>query len=114
MFEALYRAVNARDIDGVLAHLAPEVDWPNGMDGGREIGVDAVRAYWVRQFGLTGSRVDPIAITPQEDGTVAVRVHQLACTPDGEVRSDTELLHVYTLSDGLITRMDIDPAANPG
>ena len=45
-----YAAFNARDIDGALALMHPDVDWPNGMEGGREHGHDAVRAYWERQF----------------------------------------------------------------
>jgi hypothetical protein len=30
-----YRAFNARDIDAALAVMHPEVDWPNGLEGGR-------------------------------------------------------------------------------
>jgi hypothetical protein len=30
-----YAAFNGRDIDAVLAVMHPEVDWPNGMEGGR-------------------------------------------------------------------------------
>jgi hypothetical protein len=39
-------AFNARDIYGALALMHPDVDWPNGMVGGRECGHVAVRAYW--------------------------------------------------------------------
>jgi ketosteroid isomerase-like protein len=35
LLKAAYRAFNARDIEGVLALMAPNVDWPNGMEGGR-------------------------------------------------------------------------------
>jgi len=45
-----YEAFNDRDIDGALALMHPDVDWPNGMEGGRERGRLAVRAYWMRQF----------------------------------------------------------------
>jgi len=30
----MYASFNARDIDGVLAQLADDVTWANGMDGG--------------------------------------------------------------------------------
>jgi ketosteroid isomerase-like protein len=30
-----YEALNARDIDGALALMHPDVDWPNGWEGGR-------------------------------------------------------------------------------
>ncbi len=50
MFERLYERFNARDIDGVLAHLASDVDWPNGWEGGYVKGHDEVRDYWTRQW----------------------------------------------------------------
>jgi ketosteroid isomerase-like protein len=107
MFAELYASFNARDIDAVLAHLAPDVDWPNGMEGGREHGHAAVRAYWERQFGLIDSRVEPVDITEREDGTVAVDVHQVVRSPAGELLSDSRVVHTYTLRDGLVARMDI-------
>ena len=30
-----YDAFNRRDIDGALSLMQPDVDWPNGMEGGR-------------------------------------------------------------------------------
>src|SRR4051812_50074344 len=53
-FTALYEAFNARDVDAVLAHLAPDVDWPDAWHGGRVIGIDAVRAYWRAPGGGVG------------------------------------------------------------
>jgi len=44
-----YREFNARQIDAVLARMDPNVDWPNGMEGGRVHGHQEVRAYWIRQ-----------------------------------------------------------------
>jgi hypothetical protein len=37
----IYAAFNRRDIDAVLTALHPEVDWPNGMEGGRVYGREA-------------------------------------------------------------------------
>ena len=36
-----------------------------------------------------------------------MRVHQLVKNLEGEVLSDTELWHVYSIRNGLIDRMDI-------
>jgi ketosteroid isomerase-like protein len=44
-----YAAFNARNIDAVLAAMHPDVDWPNGWEGGRVRGHDQVRDYWTRQ-----------------------------------------------------------------
>jgi cation diffusion facilitator family transporter len=107
MLRDLYAAFNARDIDAVLEHLTEDVDWPNGMEGGRVHGREAVREYWVRQFTLIASRVEPVEIDERPDGTVAVDVHQVVRTPDGEPLSDSRVVHTYTFRDGLVSRMDI-------
>jgi hypothetical protein len=102
-----YEAFNARDIEGALALMQPDVDWPNGMEGGRELGHDAVRAYWTRQFGLIDSHVEPVGFGEDEEGHVVVDVDQVVRNLDGEVLSEQRVQHVYTLRDGLIARMDI-------
>jgi ketosteroid isomerase-like protein len=107
MLRDLYAAFNARDIDAVLEHLAPDVDWPNGMEGGRVHGRDAVREYWVRQFGLIDSRVEPVEISERADGSVAVDVHQVVHSPAGALLSDSRVVHTYVFRDGLVARMDI-------
>jgi hypothetical protein len=107
LLERAYEAFNARDIDAALAVMADDVDWPNGMEGGRVTGRDAVRAYWARQFALIDSHVEPKGFTTAEDGRVAVDVHQTVRDPHGVVLSEGRVTHVYTLRDGLVTRMDI-------
>ena len=49
VLKRMYDRFNARDIDGVLAALADDVAWANGMDGGHVHGREAVREYWTRQ-----------------------------------------------------------------
>ncbi len=39
------------------------------------------------------------------DGKTEVRVHQLVKSLNGEVLSDMEVLHIYTIVNGLIERM---------
>jgi ketosteroid isomerase-like protein len=102
-----YEAFNARDIDGALGLMHPDVDWPNGMEGGRELGHDAVRAYWERQFGLIDSHVEPVGFAEDEEGRVVVEVDQVVRDLDGALLSEQRVQHVYTMRDGLIERMDI-------
>jgi ketosteroid isomerase-like protein len=40
---ATYAAINARDIDAVLAGMTPDMDWPNAWEGGRVAGHEALR-----------------------------------------------------------------------
>ena len=86
--------------------MHPDVDWPNGMEGGRELGHDAVRAYWTRQFGLIDSHVEPESFG-EVDGKIVVAVHQVVRDLGGALLSDQQVEHIYTLRDGLIARMDI-------
>jgi hypothetical protein len=102
-----YSAFNARDIERALAAMHPDVDWPNGMEGGRELGHDAVRAYWTRQFGLIDSQVEPLGFSDDDQGRVVVDVDQVVRDLDGNVQSEGRVQHVYTLREGLIARMDI-------
>ena len=105
-----YEAFNARDIDGALALMHPDVDWPNGMEGGRERGHAAVRAYWTRQFGLIDSHVEPTRFEMDEAGRTAVDVHQVVRDFEGVVLSDRHVRHAYTFRDGLVARMAIEDA----
>lgn len=104
---ALYAAFNARDIDAVLERLAPDVDWPNGMEGGRVRGHEEVRAYWTRQFGLIDSHVEPVGFEELDDGRLAVEVHQVVRDLDGKPLSDTRIRHVYSFREGVVERMEI-------
>jgi ketosteroid isomerase-like protein len=104
---SLYRAFNARDIDTVLAALHPDVDWPNGMDAGRVRGHRAVRDYWTRQWSIIDPTVDPVGFDIEDDGRIAVDVHQVVRDRGGAVLADQPVQHVYELRDGLITRMEI-------
>jgi hypothetical protein len=103
-----YAAFNARDVDGVLALMHPDVDWPNGMEGGRELGHDAVRAYWTRQFGLIDSHVEPEGFERDDEGRIVVDVQQVVRDLEGAVSSDGRVRHVYTFRDGLVSRMEIE------
>ena len=48
VLKRIYDRFNKRDIDGVLAVLANDVAWANGMDGGHVHGCEAVRARQAR------------------------------------------------------------------
>jgi len=107
LLKRAYAAFNARDLDGALATMHPDVVWPNGMEGGVVHGHDGVRAYWTRQWGMINPHVDPVSFAPDESGRIAVSVHQVVHDLSGKVLLDRMVEHVYTLKDGLIQSMDI-------
>lgn len=106
-----YTAFNARDIDAAIALMHPQVDWPNAWEGGRALGHDAVRDYWTRQFAAINSHVEPESFDTDDDGRVAVRVHQVVRNPAGEIVNDRYVTHRYTFVDGLVSRMDVEEPA---
>jgi hypothetical protein len=103
----VYAAFNRRDIDSVLALMSENVNWPRASEGGRAVGKEEIRDYWTRQWKEFDPHVEPIEISDREDGVTEVKVHQLVKSLDGDVLSDGEVWHVYTIANGLIERMDI-------
>jgi len=91
---SLYDAFNARDVDAALAGMREDVDWPNGWEGGRVRGRDAVRDYWMRQWKALDSHVEPLSFDTRPDGRVAVKVRQLVRAPGGELLSEGDVLLV--------------------
>ncbi len=115
LIERIYGCFNARDIDGVLATLAEDVAWANGMDGGHEHGRDAVRAYWTRQWAVVSPHVEPVATSERAEGVLAVEVIQTIRDLDGRPLAgqshglkDKTVFHVFQICDGRITRFDIE------
>jgi hypothetical protein len=113
LIEEAYSAFNKRDIDGALALMTPDVSWPKASEGGKVVGKEEVRAYWTRQWAEFDPHVEPLAITEGDGGKVHVRVHQLVKSLQGNVLSDSEVLHVFTMNTGLIAAMDLEGGADP-
>ncbi len=107
LIASAYEAFNARKIDSVLETMQPDVDWPNGMEGGRVQGRDGVREYWTRQWAMIDPHVEPVGFAVEGDGRVAVTVHQTVRELDGTLLFDQLVEHVYRIEDGLIQSMEI-------
>ena len=112
LIEQAYSAFNKRDIDGALALMTQDVSWPKASEGGRIIGKEEIRAHWTRLWGEFDPHVEPLAITEGDGGKVQVRVHQLVKSLQGDVLSDSEVLHVFTVNTGLIAAMDLGGEAD--
>ncbi len=113
VIEQAYSAFNQRDIDIALTLMTPDVSWPKASEGGKVVGKEEIRAYWTRQWGEFDPFVEPLAMTEQDGGKVRVRVHQLVKSLQGDVLSDSEVLHVFTMKVGLIAAMDLGDEADP-
>jgi hypothetical protein len=114
ILETMYQCFNDRDIDGVLTALADDVIWANGMDGGHEHGLAAVRDYWTRQWAVVSPTVRPVSFQAAGDGAMLVTVEQtirdLAGQPlagQGHGLTDKMVGHLFHFENGKISRFDI-------
>jgi len=117
MLKRIYDGFNARDIDGVLAELADDVAWANGMEGGHVHGREAVRAYWTRQWAIVSPHVEPVAFHQAVDGGIVAEVRQSIYDLEGKPLvgqthglADKTVGHVFHLKNGKVTRFDIQDA----
>lgn len=110
LLRKIYAAFNARDIPAILATFAPQVRWSRAWEGNYATGHAQVRDYWLRQWQELDPHVAPTAFTPRADGRLEVAVQQLVKDKQGQVLFDGPVKHLYTLQDGFITQMDIEPA----
>ncbi len=102
-----YSAFNQRNVDCALALMSKNVSWPKASEGGRVVGKEEIRAYWTRQWQEFDPHVEPIEVIDREGGKTDVKVRQLVKSLGGDVLSDSEVWHVYTIANGLIERMDL-------
>ena len=107
LLRSIYDSFNRRDVDAVLEKMAPNVDWPNGMEGGRVHGRDAVRQYWLRQWSQINPLVEPQSIHTDPTGAIVVEVHQVVRDLGGALLADKMVQHVYRFENGLIHSMEI-------
>jgi ketosteroid isomerase-like protein len=118
LLKHLYDRFNARDIDGVLAALADDVAWANGMDGGHVHGREAVREYWSRQWAIVSPHVEPVSFQRTADGAIVAEVLQTVRDLEGNPLQgqthglkDKTVGHIFRLVEGKVARFDIQDAA---
>lgn len=105
-----YSAFNGRNIDMALSTMHSDVQWPKAFEGGYVSGQEEVRKYWTRQWTEINPMVEPVGFSERQDGSLEIAVHQTVKDLEGNLMFDGLVKHIYTLQDGLLRRMDIEPA----
>lgn len=106
-----YSAFNERNIDGAVALMTADVSWPKASEGGTVAGKEEIRHYWTRQWAEFDPHVEPVEMTEESSGRIRVRVHQVVKSLQGDVLADSEVVHVFTVRDGLIAAMELGDEA---
>ena len=107
LIQSAYDAFNERDLDFLLLLLHPDVDWANGMEGGRIRGHEGVREYWTRQWDVIDPIVKPQRFESLPDGRIVVHVHQVVRDLERKVILDRMVQHIYRLEGAQILSMEI-------
>jgi hypothetical protein len=109
LIRKIYAAFNARDIPTILATFDPQVRWSRAWEGDYAVGHEQVRDYWLRQWQELNPHVEPTGFAPRASGQLEVLVQQVVKDLQGQVVFDGPVKHLYTIENGLITQMDIEP-----
>lgn len=106
--ENLYTAFNERRFEDLLAMMHENVEWENGMQGGFVVGRSAVGEYWRKQFEFVMSHLEPVRFEIDGDGRAIVGVHLTVSDLSGNTLLNKTVNHIFTFSDGLIAKFEID------
>lgn len=68
-----------------------------------------MQGYWTRQWQELNPHVEPLRIQERADGRLEVTVQQLVKDLPGQVVFEGLVKHIYTVQDGLLRQMDIEP-----
>jgi hypothetical protein len=91
--------------------MTDDVAWPRAFKGGHVRGPQAVGEYWAEQWSEIDTQVEPVAFYPEGDGRILVEVHMVVRDLAGGVLADERVGHRFTFERGLISGMEICPAA---
>lgn len=106
-FRKGYAAFNHRDIGTALQLLAPDVEWPNQLDGGVLHGPEEVGRYWERQWKVLDPHYEIQRVELMPDGMVRLSLLQTVRSTDGRVISHGLVWHLHELENGLVRRMTL-------
>ena len=108
----LYESFNEQDVESILAMMAEDVEWANGMEGGFVYGRGNVREYWRRQFELIKAELTPLEFEIGEN-TSAVKLRQVIRDLSGNLLDDKIAEHIFTFENGLIKTFEIGNFTKP-
>lgn len=105
LLRVAYRRFGNRDVEGLLAMMTPDVEWPDVANAVVLQGPEAVRPYWVAQFAVADPRLEPTDFLAAGDDVVAV-VRQQVFAHDGQPLTEaTTVYHRYSFRGDLVSRM---------
>ncbi|KQV57728.1 MULTISPECIES: nuclear transport factor 2 family protein [unclassified Caulobacter] len=108
LLRRLHRALNARDLDAIVACYAPDARFADNLDGGVVEGLEAVRGHFIRLFEAVRLEISLLDHALEPDGRVKARIHVVTRGLGGGLWQDGEITVRYRLEHGLIAEQDVD------
>lgn len=108
LIERLHRAINARDVEAVLACYAPDAHFQDRLEGRELEGHAAIRAHFERLFETVRVNLSPLTYALEPDDRVRVRLQVETRSPEGRMWQDGAITVWYRLQTGVIVEQDID------
>lgn len=107
VLERAYALFNLRDVEGILALVTEDVQWPDVLNAAVLRGKAALRPYWASQFAVANPQVQPTEFRPVGKDLVAV-IDQRVFDLHGQLlMPPTTVFHRFTFREALICRMAI-------
>jgi ketosteroid isomerase-like protein len=101
---------NRRDFDGALVHVAEDVIWEPFLSRTETQllkGIEQVRAAWQRQVEAVDLRGEPQEFLAVGSDKVVVPMRLTAHGKGSEMSLDAWVVWVWTLEDGIVTRVQV-------
>ncbi len=104
----VFEAYNRRDFATLLSFLTPDIDWPDQVNGGRLVGLEAVKAYWDDYSRSIQVDLAPMTFTALPDGRIAVDTNRIVRNLSGQIWSDSHVRQIFTLRGDKVARLDVE------
>lgn len=69
-------------MESVFAHTHPDVEWPNGTEGGGVHQVGAVHVYWTHQWAVVDRNVQPLRIDREQAASPSKSTRQFVISKE--------------------------------
>jgi ketosteroid isomerase-like protein len=114
LLERLHAAINARDLEAVVACYAPTARFVDPLEGGEIRGLGGVRAHFEQLFEAVRLKLVVLGHTLQPDDRIRARVQAETRGPGGGLWQDDTITVWYRLDRGLIAEQDVDDSGLDG
>ncbi len=105
-----YDALAHRDLEAVMAVMHPEAEFIDFLQGGEVCGKTAVRTFFQYMFDTLAPDFDLLGLTILPDGRIRADMQVATHGRLGHLWSDTRSYALYTVVDGLIHGVELQPA----